>query len=123
MSVLRRALPARYSGQQLLPSNARRVAKDLIEFDKEWSAHHERASRASGGRRGRRRSSQRYFIKHGRYTAGNVGHLCPFRAGLAGPSGSPLAPGFDIGHTLSFGPRSKRLADAKPMELGPYDAG
>ena len=59
---------------------------------------------------------QRYFIQHGRYTAGMSVTYAASR--LTGEAGwQSLAPGFSIGTRFHSAP-VVRLADAKPLELG-----
>ncbi len=59
---------------------------------------------------------RRYFIQHGRYTAGVETHYTPCL--ITGPAGhQALATGFVIGKRFHSAPVI-RLADAKPMQLG-----
>ncbi len=90
------------------------VAKELIEFDREWAA-----ILASGNRHGETPDparTQDYFIRHGRYTAGTATHYPP--SILTGePSHQHLAEGFVIGKRFPSAPVI-RLGDAKPVHLG-----
>ncbi len=88
------------------------VAKALIEFDQEWARII--AERSAEG--GDAPMFQRYFIEHGRYTAGLSVRYAP--SALTGPGDwQTLAPGFPIGMRFHSAPVI-RLADAKPMQLG-----
>ena len=92
------------------------VAKDLIEFDREWSrimSERPETAEADGEEAPK---FQRYFIQHGRYTAGmSVTYAPSVLTGRA--DWQVLAPGFPIGARFHSAP-VVRLADAKPMELG-----
>ena len=95
------------------------IAKDLIDFDREWAAL--LASAAKGGGEGGGddfdpAKTQSYFIQHGRYTAGTVTR---YRASLitGEPSYQHLAEGFEIGTRFHSAPVI-RLGDAKPVHLG-----
>lgn len=91
------------------------VAKDLIDFDHEWSRimgappETETSPEATP-------KFQRYFIEHGRYTSGLTVKYRP--SVLTGPADwQALAGGFEIGTRFHSAPVI-RLADAKPMHLG-----
>ena len=91
------------------------VAKELIDFDREWAAI--LASAAEGEGEGRDPAeTQSYFVRHGRYTAGTATHYRPSII-AAEPSHQHLAEGFVIGKRLHSAPVI-RLADAKPVHLG-----
>ncbi len=91
------------------------VAADLIAFDREWSKIMSRRPEGQDAA-GAEPVFQRYFIQHGRYTAGMSVTYAP--SALTGPkTWQALAPGFDIGARFHSA-RVVRLADAKPMELG-----
>ena len=104
------------SGPELLHSySAERqaVAKDLIDFDREWSRiiGEAPAPEDTGVPK-----FQRYFIEHGRYTAGMSVTYTP--SALTGPSTwQALATGFPIGARLHSAPVT-RLCDARRVELG-----
>jgi phenol 2-monooxygenase len=90
------------------------IAKELIDFDREWAA-----IIASANRHGEAvdpAETQRYFIRHGRYTAGTATH---YRQSMitAEPTHQRLAEGFVIGMRFHSAP-AIRLADAKPVHLG-----
>ena len=90
------------------------VAKELIEFDREWAA-----IIASGNRHGETldpAKTQDYFVRHGRYTAGTATHYPPSIL-TAEPSHQHLADGFVIGKRFPSAPVI-RLGDAKPVHLG-----
>ncbi|WP_347312691.1 FAD-binding monooxygenase [Defluviimonas sp. SAOS-178_SWC] len=90
------------------------VAQDLIDFDREWARI--MSERPEDGGDGNAPKFQRYFIEHGRYTAGmSVTYKPSTLTGAA--RWQALAPGFPIGARLHSAP-VVRLADAKPMELG-----
>ena len=86
------------------------VAKDLIDFDREW------ASMLSGGAISDPTAVQRYFVQHGRYTAGTATRYQP--ALLIGTSEHQhLAEGLTIGTRFHSVPVI-RLGDGKNMQLG-----
>lgn len=95
------------------------IARELIEFDREWAKMLSAPLKAAGDPRGEGvdpAEVQDYFVRHGRYTAGTATRYAP---GLltGGPSRRPLATGFAIGTRLHSAPVI-RLADAKPVHLG-----
>lgn len=92
------------------------VAQDLIDFDREWSriigARHSADDKGSE----EAPAFQRYFIEHGRYTAGmSVTYQPSILTG--GAAWQSLAVGFPIGSRFHSAPVI-RLSDAKPVELG-----
>lgn len=90
------------------------VAKDLIDFDREWARII--SEKPKDGETGETPKFQRYFIEHGRYTAGMSVRYAPSR--LTGDGRwQALATGFDIGMRFHSAP-VVRLADGKPMHLG-----
>lgn len=92
-----------------------KVAQDLIDFDHEWSRII--GARASGeADQTDTPKFQRYFIEHGRFTAGlSVKYET---STLTGPATwQSLATGFEIGTRFHSAPVI-RLADAKPVQLG-----
>ena len=92
------------------------VARDLIEFDREWSRIMSERPQAESDKEGEAPKFQRYFIQHGRYTAGMSVTYQP--SALNGePAWQSLAAGFGIGSRFHSAP-VVRLADAKPLELG-----
>jgi phenol 2-monooxygenase len=105
------------SAPQLLHSySAERqaVAKELIDFDREWA---EILASAKGDNKGADAAAmQDYFVRHGRYTAGTATHYRP--SVLTGEGDHQhLARGFVIGTRFHSAP-VVRLSDAKPVHLG-----
>jgi phenol 2-monooxygenase len=96
------------------------VARELIDFDKEWSKimasppknpdHPERGGVDPA-------ELQAYFVKSGRYTAGVGTRYPPATYLTAEATHQALAEGFTIGMRFHSAP-VVRLADAKPMQLG-----
>jgi hypothetical protein len=95
------------------------VAKELIDFDREWAEMLSSASKSTAGADGKGfdpAETQRYFVKHGRYTAGTAAHYRP--SILTGEATHQhLAEGLTIGMRFHSAPVI-RLADAKPVHLG-----
>lgn len=92
------------------------VARDLIEFDREWSRIMSERPETGNGTAGGTPKFQRYFIEHGRYTAGmSVTYRPSVLTGDA--TWQSLATGFGIGTRFHSAP-VVRLADFKPLELG-----
>ena len=115
ISVLQgRAAPAllhSYSAERQL------VAKDLIDFDREWakiiSAKPEETETRPGDEAP---LFQKYFVEHGRYTAGlSVKYQTSDLTGAT--TWQHLATGFEIGTRFHSAPVI-RLADGRPMHLG-----
>lgn len=92
------------------------VAKDLIDFDKEWSRIIGERPKDGAADDGDAPKFQRYFIEHGRYTAGMSVCYSPSRLTGEGTWQS-LASGFPIGSRFHSAP-VVRLADGKPIHLG-----
>ena len=89
------------------------VAQALIDFDQEWA---QIISRRDSDDDGDTPTFQKYFVEHGRYTAGVSVRYKPSR--LTGePKWQHLATGFEIGMRFHSAPVI-RLADAKPLSLG-----
>jgi phenol 2-monooxygenase (NADPH) len=92
------------------------VAKDLIDFDREWSRIMSERPESAAPAEGETPEFQRYFIQHGRYTAGMSVTYAP--SALTGAATwQSLAAGFGIGTRFHSAP-VVRLADVRPMELG-----
>ncbi|SEK00272.1 phenol 2-monooxygenase [Sphingobium sp. AP50] len=95
------------------------IARELIEFDKEWAALLSAPLRKAGDPDGAGvdpADVQAYFVRHGHYTAGTASGNSP--SILTGePTHQALATGFPIGKRFHSAP-VVRLADAKPMQLG-----
>ena len=96
------------------------VAQELINFDREWAAM------LSGSAASDPAAVQRYFVQHGRYTAGTATQYKPAHNSnsLSLPlslTGSPthqhLAPGFAVGMRFHSAPVI-RMGDGKPVQLG-----
>lgn len=96
------------------------IARELIDFDKEWSKI--MASPPKDPKRPELggvdpEELQAYFVKSGRYTAGVATHYAPTTVLTAEAKHQALAKGFTIGmrfHSAAV----VRLADAKPVQLG-----
>ena len=89
------------------------VAKELIDFDREWAAMLSQLSQTpeAGGAQ-----VQKYFVQHGRYTAGTATRYDP--ALLTGTAAQQqLASGLLIGTRFHSAP-VLRVADGKLMQLG-----
>jgi phenol 2-monooxygenase (NADPH) len=89
------------------------VAKELIDFDREWAGILASAAKAGGADAAK---TQDYFVRHGRYTAGTATH---YRSSIltGATSRQQLAEGLVIGKRFHSAPVI-RLADAKPVHLG-----
>jgi phenol 2-monooxygenase (NADPH) len=112
VSVLRKRCPS--SLLHTYSAERRAIAKELIDFDREWSALLATAHGEGGG--ADPAGTQSYFVRHGRYTAGTATHYDP--SILTGESNyQHLAEGFVIGKRFHSAP-VVRLADAKPVHLG-----
>jgi len=86
------------------------IAKELIDFDREWAALLASSKGFDAA------ETQRYFVRHGRYTAGTAARYRPSL--LTGePTHQHLAEGMAIGMRFHSAPVI-RLADAKPVHLG-----
>ncbi|MEU6700890.1 FAD-dependent monooxygenase [Pseudonocardia sp. NPDC046786] len=90
-------------------SERQEVARQLIEFDREFAA-------LFASRDAEPETFQRYFREQGRFTAG-VAVRYPPSALTAGAGHQHLAEGFPQGRRFHSAP-VVRLADAKPMQLG-----
>lgn len=89
------------------------VAKELIDFDREWAGILASAAKAGGADAAK---TQDYFVRHGRYTAGTATHYK--RSVLTGATSQQhLAEGLVIGKRFHSAPVI-RLGDAKPVHLG-----
>jgi phenol 2-monooxygenase len=90
------------------------VAKELIDFDREFAATLASMHGDGGGPDPARMQS--YFIRHGRFTAGTATHYTPSLL-TGGDRHQHLAQGFVVGTRFHSAPVI-RLADAKPVHLG-----
>lgn len=90
------------------------IAKELIDFDREWAEVLGSAAKSDKGFDPA--ETQRYFTRHGRYTAGTAARYRP--ALLTGEATwQHLAAGLTIGMRFHSAPVI-RLADARPLHLG-----
>jgi phenol 2-monooxygenase len=93
------------------------VARELIDFDREFAAMFSAAPTDSGGQDGVDPAEfQRYFVQQGRFTAGVATRYAPSMITAADPC-QQLAAGFPVGMRFHSAP-VVRLADAKPVHLG-----
>ena len=84
------------------------VAKQLIDFDREWAAMLSSSTSPA--------EVQRYFVQHGRYTAGTATQHQPAR--LTGQNiYQNLATGFQVGTRFHSAP-VVRIGDGKLLQLG-----
>jgi phenol 2-monooxygenase len=95
----------------------RGVARELIDFDREWSRMISAPPMSATDPDGVDPAEfQRYFVRQGRYTAGTSVQYAP--SVLTGqPVHQDLATGFPIGMRFHSAPVI-RMADAKPVHLG-----
>lgn len=95
------------------------VAEELIDFDREFAAMFSappRASDEAGGEGVDPSEFQRYFVQHGRFTAGTATRYEPSII-TSEPTYQHLAKGLHIGMRFHSAPVI-RVADAKPVHLG-----
>ncbi|MCZ8261904.1 MAG: FAD-binding monooxygenase [Beijerinckiaceae bacterium] len=93
------------------------IAGELIAFDREWAGILGKAKEAAAaGLPYDPSETQRYFVQHGRYTAGTATQYRPSLL-TEDTRHQALAPGFAIGTRFHSAPVI-RLADARPMHLG-----
>jgi phenol 2-monooxygenase (NADPH) len=91
------------------------VAKELIDFDREFSKRF-RTPRTASGDAVDPQEFQEYFVAQGRFTAGVATRYAPSMI-TAEPAFQELAEGFAVGMRFHSAPVI-RLADAKPVHLG-----
>ncbi|HET8748130.1 MAG TPA: FAD-dependent monooxygenase, partial [Ramlibacter sp.] len=92
------------------------VAQELIDFDREWAKMFSDRAKEGGGEGVDPKEFQRYFERHGRFTAGMGTHYRP--SVLTGEATHQrLATGFVIGTRFHSAP-VLRITDAKPVQLG-----
>jgi 2-polyprenyl-6-methoxyphenol hydroxylase-like FAD-dependent oxidoreductase len=95
------------------------IAKELIDFDREWAALLSASSKSTTNGEAKGfdpAETQRYFVRHGRYTAGTATRYRP--SVITGESTyQHLAKGLTIGMRFHSAPVI-RVADAKPVHLG-----
>ncbi|MBV8744388.1 MAG: FAD-binding monooxygenase [Xanthobacteraceae bacterium] len=112
VSVLRNRCPP--SLLHTYSAERRSIAKELIDFDREWADLI--ASVHAGGGGADPAKTQDYFVRSGRYMAGTATHYGP--SILTGESTHQhLAKGFVVGKRFHSAPVI-RIADAKPLHLG-----
>lgn len=104
---------------QTYSSERQVVAQELIDFDREWAKMFSDRARqvADGAAEGvDPKEFQKYFERHGRFTAGMGTHYTPsLITGEA--THQPLATGFVIGTRFHSAP-VVRVSDARPLQLG-----
>jgi phenol 2-monooxygenase (NADPH) len=111
-SVLRKQCPP--SLLHTYSAERRTIAKELIDFDREWASLI--ASTAENGAGADSSKTEGYFVRSGPYTAGTATQYSP--SILTGEGNHQhLAKGFAIGTRFHSAP-VLRLADAKPVHLG-----
>jgi phenol 2-monooxygenase len=96
----------------------RAVARELIDFDREFSALFRTVGTGAGGTAAAAEAErfQRYFTARGRFTAGVATRYAPSSI-TAQAADQDLATGFPVGMRSHSAP-VVRLADAKPVHLG-----
>src|SRR5262249_996409 len=93
----------------------RAIAKELIDFDREWAGLIASTDGEGSGAE-HAAKTQSYFVKSGRYTAGTATHYGP--SIVTGDSVyQHLGKGFVVGKRFHSAPVI-RFADAKPVHLG-----
>jgi phenol 2-monooxygenase (NADPH) len=92
------------------------IAKELIDFDREWADMLSSAPTDAGSAGADPADVQKYFVKHGHYTAGTATRYKPSIIS-AEPAYQHLAKGLSIGMRFHSAPVI-RLADAKAIQLG-----
>jgi phenol 2-monooxygenase (NADPH) len=108
-SVLRKRCVPRLL--QTYSAERRAVAKELIDFDREWNQVLSSSTESVDPD-----ETQRYFVRHGRYTAGTATRYSP--SIITGePTYQHLAQGLLIGMRFHSAP-VVRIADAKLVQLG-----
>jgi phenol 2-monooxygenase len=93
------------------------IAQNLIDFDREWAKLVSAPVKSDSNPEGVDPAAvQKYFVQHGRYTAGTASRYVP--SVLTGDgTHQHLAEGFQIGMRFHSAPVI-RLADARPLHLG-----
>lgn len=108
------------SGPELLhtySAERQTIAKTLIDFDREWAAMLSAPLKSASNPKGVDPADvQKYFVKHGYYTAGTATKYAP--STITGTARHQnLAKGFEIGTRFHSAPVI-RLSDGKPQRLG-----
>ncbi|MDM0045626.1 FAD-binding monooxygenase [Variovorax dokdonensis] len=92
------------------------VAQQLIDFDREWAKMFSDRAKLGAGEGVDPKEFQRYFERHGRFTAGVGTHYA--ESIVRGSNAHQrLAKGFEIGTRFHSAPVT-RIADARPLHLG-----
>jgi phenol 2-monooxygenase (NADPH) len=112
VSVLRKRCPP--SLLHTYSAERRALAKELIDFDREWAALLTSTHGDRGGADPAK--TQSYFVRSGGYTAGTATHYDPSIL-TSERAYQHLAEGFVVGKRFHSAPVI-RLADAKPVHLG-----
>ncbi len=98
-------------------SERQAIAKELIDFDREWAKMLSAPLKKSPDDNGVDPAEvQKYFVKHGHYTAGTATRYTSSLL-TAEPRHQQLAKGFVVGMRFHSAPVI-RVADAKPVRLG-----
>jgi 2-polyprenyl-6-methoxyphenol hydroxylase-like FAD-dependent oxidoreductase len=92
------------------------VAKELIDFDREWAAMLSGAGSAANPSAADPNAVQRYFVQHGRYTAGTATQYKPSLL-TDTPAHQHLAVGLKIGTRFHSAPVI-RIGDGRQVQLG-----
>jgi phenol 2-monooxygenase (NADPH) len=95
------------------------IAKELIDFDRQWAALLASSQKSTADGEGKGldpAETQRYFVQHGRYTAGTATRYGPSII-TGATTYQHLAKGLTIGMRFHSAPVI-RVADAKPVHLG-----
>jgi len=93
------------------PAERQAVAKELIDFDREWAAMLASSDGFDAA------ETERYFVKHGRYTAGTATRYSSPSLLTGAATHQHLAKGLTLGMRFHSAPVI-RVADAKPVQLG-----
>jgi phenol 2-monooxygenase (NADPH) len=94
------------------------IAKELIDFDREWAEilASSKSTTVGEGKGSDPAATQKYFVRHGRYTAGTATRYHPSLI-TGEPTHQHLAEGLAVGTRFHSAPVI-RLADARPVHLG-----
>jgi phenol 2-monooxygenase len=114
-SVLRGQCPPQFL--HTYSAERRAIAKELIDFDREFAKLFSEPPKDAAASEGVDRTEfQKYFVTHGRYTAGTQTRYRPSII-TAEPTHQSLAKGLVIGMRFHSAPVIQ-LSDAKPVHLG-----
>ncbi len=93
------------------------IARELIDFDRQWARMLSAPVKSGTNPDGvEPEEVQKYFVRHGRYTAGTAVRYRPSQL-IGEATFQHLATGFEIGTRFHSAPVI-RLGDAKPVHLG-----